>query len=133
MISVVDASAAVEYLLRTELGERVGPLLEAAMLAAPELLDAEVMAVLRREVAAGRLKARRATQAIDDLRDWDVERISHRELLDLAWALRDRVTAYDALYVAAARVRGATLITADGPLARAPGLGIAVHNVRLAY
>lgn len=130
MSLVVDASAAVEYLLKTMLGESLAPLLGEAVLAAPELLDAEVLAVLRREVSAGRLKANRAQQALDDLCDWDLERISHRELLNEAWALRTRVTAYDALYVAAARLRGATLVTADGPLARAPALGVPVHNVR---
>jgi predicted nucleic acid-binding protein len=65
-----------------------------------------------------------------DLRDWGIERISHRRLLDTAWELRGHVTAYDALYVAAARSRGAALVTADGPLARAPVLGVVVHNVR---
>jgi predicted nucleic acid-binding protein len=68
LILVVDASAAVEYLLLTPLGERVGDLLGGAALAAPELLDAEVLAVLRREVLAGRLRERRAAEAVDDLR-----------------------------------------------------------------
>jgi predicted nucleic acid-binding protein len=129
---VIDASAAVEYLLRTRLGVRVTELVEAADLAAPELLDAETLAVLRREVIAGRLAEVRAAEAVDDLRDWPVERVAHRGLLDGAWALRGHVTAYDALYVAAARQRGATLVTADGPLARAPGLSIVVHYVRFA-
>ncbi len=40
------------------------------------------------------------------------------------------MSAHDALYVAAARLRGAALVTADGPLARAPGLGVVVHNMR---
>src|SRR2546427_7882855 len=52
LILVVDASAAVEYLLVTGLGERVGGLLEAAALAAPELLDAEGLPLLPREGAA---------------------------------------------------------------------------------
>jgi len=130
LILVIDASAAVEYLLVTALGERVGGLLEAAALAAPELLDAEVLAVLRREVLAGRLGERRAAEAVDDLRDWGIERLPHRLLLDDAWSLRGHVTAYDALYIAAARRRHAALVTADGPLARAPALGIVVHNVR---
>jgi predicted nucleic acid-binding protein len=130
MSLIIDASAAVEYLLKTNLGESLSPLLDEAALAAPELLDAEVLAVLRREVSTARLKATRAQQALDDLRDWDLERIGHRELLNEAWSLRTRVTAYDALYVAAARIRGATLVTADGPLARAAALGVPVHNVR---
>jgi predicted nucleic acid-binding protein len=129
---VVDASAAVEYLLRTALGERVSGVLGDAALAAPELLDAEVLAVLRREVLAGRLGERRAAEAVDDLRDWGIERLAHRSLLHDAWSLRGHVTAYDALYVAASRSRHAALITADGPLARASALGIVVHDVRLA-
>src|SRR5438034_122377 len=130
LILVVDASAAVEYLLLTPLGERVGDLLGGAALAAPELLDAEVLAVLRREVLAGRLRERRATEAVDDLRAWGVERLAHRLLLEDAWSLRGHITAYDALYVAAARARHAALVTADGPLARAAALGVVVHNVR---
>ncbi len=132
MILAVDASAAVEYLLRTALGLRVAGLLDGAEVVAPELLDAEVLAVLRREVLAARLKERRAGEAVTDLRDWRIERLPHKMLLDGAWALRGHVSAYDALYVEAARLRGAALVTADGPLARAPGLGIIVHNVRLA-
>jgi predicted nucleic acid-binding protein len=130
VIFVVDASAAVEYLLRTSTGLRVDAVIKSGELAAPELLDAEVLAVLRREVLARRLNEARAALAVADLHDWDVERLPHRTLLHTAWSLRGHVTAYDALYVAAARARGAALVTADGPLARAPGLGIAVHDVR---
>src|SRR5437870_1612223 len=45
---VVDASAAVEYLLLTALGERAGGGLERAALAAPELPDAVALPALRR-------------------------------------------------------------------------------------
>jgi predicted nucleic acid-binding protein len=127
---VVDASAAVEYLLRTELGHEVARAIEDLDLAAPELLDAEVLAVLRREVLAGRLGERRAAEAVLDLADWGIERVPHRALLQDAWALRGHVTAHDALYVATARARGAALLTADGPLSRAPGVGVVVHNLR---
>jgi predicted nucleic acid-binding protein len=130
MTLVVDASAAVEYLLQTRVGLRVGAVLDEAEAAAPELVDAEVLAVLRREVLAGRVAQPRAAEAVRDLRDWGVIRLPHRPLLAEAWSLRGHVSAYDALYVAAARVRGADLVTADGPLARAPGLGIVIQNVR---
>ena len=43
---VIDASIAVEYLLRTPLGLTVAEMMEAASLVAPELLDAEVLSVL---------------------------------------------------------------------------------------
>jgi predicted nucleic acid-binding protein len=110
----------------------VTTLLEGTRLEAPELLDAEVLAVLRREVLAGRLLEARAREAISDLRHWPLERVAHRLLLEQAWSLRDIVSGYDAFYVALARSRAATLLTADGPLSPAPGLGVTVHNVRLA-
>ena len=45
---VVEASVAVEYLLRTPLGLTVADMIEGASLTAPELMDAEVVSVLRR-------------------------------------------------------------------------------------
>ncbi len=128
---IVDASVAVEYLLRTQTGQHAAGILDNADLAAPELLDAEVLAVLRREVLAERLDEARAAEAVADLARWGVERLAHRSLLSVAWSLRHNVTAYDALYVAAARARSAALLTADGPLSRAPGLGVVVQNVRM--
>jgi predicted nucleic acid-binding protein len=47
MTYVVDASVAVEYLLRTPLGLRAATLLDGAMLMAPELLDVEVVSAGR--------------------------------------------------------------------------------------
>ena len=132
MTFVVDASVAVEYLLRTPLGRRVAGTLESAALFAPELLDAEVLSVLRREVLAGRLAEPRAAEALEDLAAWPLVRLRHAPLLADAWELRGRVSGYDALYVAAARRLQAALLTADGPLARAPGLDVLVDNVRLA-
>ena len=98
---------------------------------APELLDAEVLSVLRRAVLTQRLEAERAQMAVNDLIAWPVDRISHRGLALLAWQHRRNVSAYDAFYVAAARAYGLPLLTADGRLARASGLGIAVQHVRM--
>ncbi len=128
---VIDASAAAEYLLRTSLGQKVSELIEEAELAAPELLDVEILSVLRRAVLKKRLEEKRALSAIEDLVGWDVERISHAVLIHNAWQHRHNISAYDAFYVSAARMYDAPLLTADGPLSKAPGLGIAVQNIRL--
>ncbi len=128
---VIDASAATEYLLRTPLGLKLVGILEDATLLAPELLDVEVMSVLRRAVLRGELSDQRALLALDDLTDWGIDRIPHLPLLRVAWQHRNNVSAYDAFYVAAARIANATLLTADGPLSRAPSLGITVENIRL--
>lgn len=128
----VDASAAVEVLLRTGLGLKVWEVLGASDLVAPELLDVEVLAVLRRGVLQKRLTEDRATAALEDLEAWPVVRIPHRQLIHEAWRHRHNASGYDAFYVAAARLTGATLVTADGPLARSEAtFGIGVLNLRL--
>lgn len=127
---VVDASVAVEFLLRTPLGLEVAPTLFEAGLHAPELLDVEVAAVLRKLLLAGRISESRAAEAMDDLSAWDVERVAHRPLAQLAWSFRNNVTAYDAFYLAAAHLCDAAVLTADGPLSRVPRPGVTIQNVR---
>ena len=130
-IYVMDSSATVEYLLDTEIGSQVSELIADAQLIAPEMLDAEVLSVLRRLVQAQEISEARALEALAKLEDMPVERVSHRTLTRTAWELRHNVSAYDALYVAIAQERGATLLTFDGPLTRAPAsvLGVAVRRV----
>lgn len=128
---VIDASAATEYLLRTPLGLKVANVIVDATLLAPELLDVEVLSVLRRAVLQRQLTEQRALLAIEDLMDWSIDRIPHRPLIWAAWQHRNNVSAYDAFYVAAARIANAALLTTDGPLCRAPSLGIPVENIRL--
>ena len=93
------------------------------------VVDVEIMAVLHRAVLGGELDPGRATMAIDDLRAWPVVRLSHVDLIAEAWSHRQNLTAYDAFYVAAAKQCDAALLTVDGPLARAPKLGIVIQNV----
>ena len=128
---VIDASATVEYLLETDVGLQVAALIAGARLIAPEMLDAEVLSALRRKAQAQDIAEATAVDALARLEAMPVERVSHRTLTRAAWALRHNVSAYDALYVAVAQARGATLLTFDGPLTRAPAsvLGITVRNV----
>ncbi len=128
---VVDASVAVEILLRTPLGLTLAETLDDASLVAPELIDAEVLSALRQSVLRGALEEARALMAVEDMARWPLDRISHRTLAQLAWQYYHNVSAYDAFYVAAARTYGLPLLTADGRLARAPDLGIVVQSVRM--
>ena len=116
---VVDASAAVDYILKTPRGQAVGGVIEDAWLLAPEMVDAEVLSVMRREVLGGRLDPGSARVAIEDMSAWPVERIPNRALASLAWEHYRNVSAYDALYLAAAQLYQLPLLTADGRLARA--------------
>ena len=106
-------------------------LIDRAALIAPELLDAEVLSALRGAVLSGRLEEARALTAVDDLADWPLDRIPNRTLARLAWRHLHNVSAYDALYVAAARAHDVPLLTADSRLSRAPGLHIVVQHVRM--
>lgn len=118
---VVDASALVEYLLRTEPGLAVGQVIEDgdADLHAPSLCDVEVASVLRRGLLAGRLGYPRASQAVGVLADLPLTRHGHRPLLERVLQLAPNFSAYDATYVALAERLGAALLTTDGPLSRA--------------
>ena len=71
--------------------------------ATPELMDAEVLSVLRQPVLSGELEQTRAETPLDDLVHWPIDRVSHRELTQLAWLHDRNISAYDALYGAAAR------------------------------
>jgi predicted nucleic acid-binding protein len=122
-VIVLDASAAVEWLLQTELGVRIGRriLLPRQTLHAPHLLDVEVTQVLRRYAASGVVTASRAEEALQDLLDLRLRRYPHVLLLGRAWELRDNLTAYDAMYVALAEMLDATLVTCDARIASASG------------
>ena len=128
---VVDASVAVEYLLKTRLGLILADTIENASLVAPELIDAEVLSTLRRSVLRGAIEETRAMIVVESLAHWPVRRVSHRDLVPVAWQYYHNVSAYDAFYIAAARVYGLPLLTADRRLARAPNLGIVVQSVSM--
>lgn len=127
---IIDASAAVEYLLRTSLGLHIATLIKDTTLLAPALLDAEVLSVLRRGLLRELLTERRAEIALEDLRTWQIDRLPHTALIRTAWQHRHNVRAYDAFYIAAAQLADAPVLTADGPLSRALLPGIVVQNVR---
>ena len=128
---VLDASALVELLLGTEAGRVIGARIADPTLAlhTPHLADVEVAQSLRRYAREGALDTESAAAALQDLRALDLERHAHEPLLDRVWALRENVTAYDAVYVALAEALDAPLLTCDGRLARAPGLKARVELV----
>lgn len=120
---VLDASVLFEVVADTPGSEQIRMRLNADTdQAAPHLVDPEVLSVIQAKRRAGALDATAAAQAVEDLRAWPGERWSHRPLLERAWALRDNVRSYDALYVALAEALGATLLTLDRRLASAPGV-----------
>jgi predicted nucleic acid-binding protein len=90
-------------------------------LAAPDLVDVETTAVLRRRWLAGTVSDERFEQAVEDLMDVPLARFPTRRLVHRAFELRANVTAYDACYVALAEALGWPLCTTDRRLAHATG------------
>ena len=119
---VVDASIVVVALADDGThGRRARERLSGERLAAPEIIDLEVLSAWRRLCAAGRLQENRVEQAIVDLEDLRLERVPHRRLLRRCWELRYNATVYDAAYITLAERLRAALLTADQRLARVPG------------
>jgi predicted nucleic acid-binding protein len=128
---VVDASVIVTALADDGPdGDRARDRLRGERLAAPHLLDLEVTSAWRRLLAGGELDERRADLALADLHGLRVDRVLHGALLDRCWELRDNLTVYDAAYVALAELLDATLVTADGKLAKAPGPRCSIEVLR---
>jgi predicted nucleic acid-binding protein len=118
-VIVVDASAALSALLNAGPARRV---LAVEQLHVPHLIDSEVASGLRRTVIAGKIGPDAAWTALDTWRRLGMTRYAVFSLLDRIWELRDNVSAYDASYVALAEHLDCTLLTADGRLARSPGI-----------
>jgi predicted nucleic acid-binding protein len=119
---VVDASVLAPALADDGSGgDRARARLAGETIAAPELIDVEVVSVVRRAARAGRMEERRSAQALADLAALPLRRAPHLPLLERVWELRENLTVYDAAYVALAEAIGAPLLTADSALVDAPG------------
>lgn len=128
---VVDASAAVEALLRTA----AAPEIDAAMstsrpVIAPVHFDAEVYSTLRRLHLQRRLDRRRLEVAVDRLERFDAERLEIVSLLSNVVGLVDVFGAHDVFYVLLAMSRDCPLLTCDLRLGRAAAaIGVKVIAV----
>jgi predicted nucleic acid-binding protein len=123
---VLDASAAVELLLRTEAGLQAESALRRSRVAVPAHFDAEVLSALGRLVRGRLLAEGRVEPILAELIRAPFVRFPLEPLLTTAWTLRHNLALRDALYVDLARRLGALLVTADARLSQAPVLGIAV-------
>jgi predicted nucleic acid-binding protein len=127
---VVDASCLYEVVASTARSEWIRERLASDdVQLAPHIVDVEVFSVIRRHHQQGLLDATAAAQAVDDLRDWPGQRVSHRPLLERAWELRNAVRGWDAMYVALAEASEAILLTLDERLAAAVGPTCAIEVV----
>ena len=99
---------------------------DGSVLAAPELIDIEVLNALRKLDQAGAIPPGRGAELPALMHALRIRKYGHDNLLEGIWALRGNVTAYDAAYVVLARLLGATLVTRDRRLAKACGPDVRV-------
>lgn len=90
-------------------------------LAAPHLIAFETANIIRRHELTGLISSDQAAQAHADLRDLAIEHWPYELVAARAWQLRANLTIYDASYVSLAELLGATLVTLDRRIGRAPG------------
>lgn len=120
---VLDASAVVDWLLQTSVGQRIEKRIysQGESLHAPHLMDLEVAQVLRRLAREKIVSVNRANEVVQDLEALRITRYPHFVMLGRVWELRDKLSAYDAAYVVLAEKLGATLVSRDARLAGASG------------
>lgn len=120
---VVDGSVAVTAVAAVGRGaDRALRRIARELALAPHVLDLEVTSALRRMLRRGEVTADGARRGLRRLDGLGIRRVGHAPLIARCWELRDNLTPYDASYVALAEQTGATLLTGDAHLARAPGI-----------
>lgn len=112
---VVDASAMVEALVGRDVDESLLAAMEGEV-AAPHILDVEVLSVLRGLVLGHKLLPTRAEEARADHFDLSITRHDTEPLAERIWSLRHQHTSYDAAYLALAEALDAPLHTCDAKL-----------------
>lgn len=122
---VVDASAMVEALIGRDVEEGLLDVL-AGDLAAPHLLDIEVLSVLRGLTLSHKLPLSLAEVARAHHVAMAVDRHEIAPLAGRIWDLRHRYTSYDAAYLALAEALDAPLHTCDAKL-DSGGHAVTVH------
>jgi len=98
-VIILDASAVVELVIEPTTTTRAlrGRLRSDPDAQAPHLVDAEVANALRRKLLSGELDLARAVRPIRRLKLMGLVRWQQTQLLDRALALRNQLTAYDAI------------------------------------
>lgn len=132
MTLVLDASAAVDYLLAFGAFERIAERISARSetLHAPHVLDLEITQALRRLTSQRTITASRARDALEDYAGLRIRRYPHAWMLPRVWQLRESVTVFDAAYVVLSEALDAPLLTSDGALARSSGHRAAIELYR---
>jgi predicted nucleic acid-binding protein len=114
-VVVLDASAALDWLLQTPAGRRIDERIFSGKesLHAPHFIDFEIIQALRHLERAGAILSGRIDEAFQDWMDLRLTRYPHEVFLPEIWQLRYRCSLREAAYLVLTRRLGATLLTRD--------------------
>ena len=118
---VIDASALVEVLAGAAPDPGLRKRVLSSELAAPDLINVEVMSVLRKLGRAGSIGADQADRTAWWLAQAPIATFGHRTLAARVWELRPALQSYGAVYVALAEELDVPLVTCDARLLANPG------------
>lgn len=127
---VIDASALAEVVARSERAGQLEEIIDRQPLIAPDLINSEVLSVLRGWLARSLVDLPSAVRAVHNLTTAPIRRFTTSTSIDEMWSTRHNLTPYDAAYVVLARRTGAALLTLDQRLTEAPALGIPLLTIR---
>jgi predicted nucleic acid-binding protein len=133
---VVDASLGIKLFIEDQFSNKVHSLFEQladdppAQLYAPDLFFIECANVLWKYVRWGGYSAAKARENLKDLNHLAIRSIPTRSLVENAFVIAavEKITAYDACYVALSQQLGIPLVTGDEKLVRT--LARSRYNVR---
>jgi predicted nucleic acid-binding protein len=119
---VVDASCLYEVITEGPFAEETRNILATSdELAAPAIIDVEIVSLIRRDLLSSTLAPSRADIAMAELNDWCGERFPVRPMNERVWQLRSNVRTWDAYYVALAEYLSVPLVTLDRRLNASQG------------
>ena len=116
---IIDASAMVDYLVGTTVGQSVEGRLRGSEVHVPAHFDGEVLSALGRLHRAGRLSETQVEERVEKTSQAPMMRHVLTPLMQGAWLRRHNLRLVDTLYVELASQIGATIITTDSGMASA--------------
>lgn len=110
---VIDASAAIEFLLKRDAVDRFTAAYPEADFIAPSHMPLECLTVVKRLERTEAIDSATASLLANDVMDLNIELISVGDIANHVWSRRHTFSIYDSAYVAVSNIFEAPLVSRD--------------------